>query len=254
MTIPHGINQSGDVVGEFEDINGAHAFIRLNNGKFSPPLTDPNDSVGETFGFDLNESAFVGFYIDLTTFASHSFLFTEQAFTDLDIVGAASTQVSGLNSAGDFCGAVDPGSGVTEAFVNIASQLTEFAIPGASYTAANAINDFDTATGPYQLGDTNNHGFVRYAAGNLTYPIDYPGATSTNPRGINNNGLIVGSYIDTQSVQRAFVFRPPDRFVSCTYPGSTYTTFEDINDWGQICGQYKDADGQRHAFIARINH
>lgn len=253
MTIPHGIDQHGNIAGEFEDINGAHAFIRLKNGHFSPPLNHPDDMDGETFGFDTNGSAIVGFYIDLTTFASHSFLFTGQTFTSLDIVGATSTQVLGLNSPGDFCGALDDGSGMMIAFVNFAAQLTEFAIPGASFTSANAINDLDSATGVYQLGDTNNHCFVRDAAGNLTYPIDYPGATSTTTRGINSNGLIVGSYIDTESVQHGFVFRPPDRFVSCTYPGSTYTTFEGINDRGQICGQYKDTEGQRHAFIARIN-
>ena len=252
MTIAHGINQHGDVAGEFTDINGAHAFIRFRNGAFSQPITDPNDSEGETFGADLNCSAVVGYYFDLTNFVFHSFLYAQRTFTSLDIAGAPSTAVLGLNSAGDYSGQVDDGSGVTQGFVNIAGQLTEFAIPGASFTSGNAINDLGSVVGVYELGDTNNHGYIRDASGGFTYPIDYPGATSTILRGINSSGWIVGSYIDTQLVQHGLLFRPPNSFVSYTYPDSTFTTLEGINDRGQICGQYKDTFGQRHAFIGRL--
>lgn len=252
LTIPQGINQRGDVAGEFTDITGAHAFIRFWNGTFSPPITHPDDSDGETFGADINRSALVGYYFDLTNFIFHSFLFANQTFTSLDIDGATSTTVLGLNSAGDYCGSFDDGSGVMQGFVNMAAQLAEFAIPGASFTSANAINDRGSAAGVYQLGDTNNHGFVRDASENFTYPIDYPGTTSTILRGINGRGWIVGGYIDAQLVQHGFLFRPPNSFLSYTYPDSTFTTFEGINDRGLICGDYKDNEGQRHAFIGRI--
>lgn len=253
LTIAHGVNQNGDVTGEFTDIAGAHAFIRFNNGTFSQPLTHPNDNQGETFGADLNRTELVGYYFDLTNFVFHSFLYTGQSFTSLDVAGATSTAVLGLNSAGDYSGQVDDGSGVTHALVNSAGQLTEFAIPGASFTSANAISNVGSVAGVYQLGDGKTHGFVRDASGNFTYPIDYPGSTSTILRGINRSGWIVGSYVDTQLVQHGFLFRSPDRFVSYTYPGSTLTSLEGINDRGQACGQYKDTAGQRHAFVARMH-
>ena len=135
-------------------------------------------------------------------------------FFSLDIDGAPSTTVLGLNAAGDYCGAFDDGSGVMQGFVNIDGQLTTFAIPGASFTSANAINERASATGVYQLGDTNNHGFVRDGAGNVAAPIDYPGATSTILRGINKRGWIAGGYIDAQLVQHGFVFHAPNTFLS----------------------------------------
>src|SRR5438093_678760 len=60
LTIAHGINQYGDVVGEFTNITGAHGFIRFRDGTFSPPITHPDDPDGETFGFDINRSTLVG--------------------------------------------------------------------------------------------------------------------------------------------------------------------------------------------------
>jgi hypothetical protein len=252
LTIAHGINQHGDVAGEFDDINGSHAFIRYRNGAFSQPITDPNDNEGETFGTDLNRSALAGYYFDLTNFVFHSFLYAQGAFTSLDIAGAPSTAVLGLNSAGDYSGQVDDASGATQGFVNIAGQLFEFAIAGASFTAANAINDLGSAVGVYELGDANNHGYLRDVSGRFTFPIDYPGATSTILRGINSRGWIVGSYIDAQLVQHGFLFRPPNSYLSYTYRDSILTSIEGINDQGQICGQYKDTFGQRHAFIGRI--
>ncbi len=249
LTIPHGIDQKGDVAGEFGDITGAHGFIRYRDGSFSPPITDPNDQDGETFALDLNRKAVVGFFFDVTTFTSHSFVLVNGNFIGLDLPGAVSTQVIGLNSMNDYCGSFDDVSGVTEAFVSIAGHVEEFAIPGATLTTANAINDQSSVVGIYEVGDTNNHGFIRDSSGDFVFPIDYPGATSTTTRGINSDGWIVGSYLDTQSVQRGFLFQPPNSFVSFTYPDSTLTSLEGINDQAKICGQYKDAAGQRHGFI-----
>lgn len=252
LTIPHGINQRGDVAGEFTDITGAHGFVRYREGTFSPPITHPNDRDGETFTFDLNRKAVVGLFFDLTTFTSHSFVFVHGDFVDLDMPGAVSTQVIGLNWSNDYCGSFDDDSGVTRAFASIAGNLEELEIPGATLTTANAINDLGAITGIYQLGSTNNRGFVRDSSGTFTFPIDYPGATSTTTRGINSDGSVVGSYIDPQAVQHGFLFRPPNSFVSYTYPASTLTSLEGINDHDQICGQYKDADGQRHGFILKL--
>ena len=89
--------------------------IRFKNGTFSPPLTDPNDSQGQTAGADINGSSLVGYYFDLTDLVFHSFLYTEQIFTSLNgIAGATSTTVLSLNSASEYSGQVNDGSGVTQ--------------------------------------------------------------------------------------------------------------------------------------------
>lgn len=250
-TIAFGIDQKGDVTGGFTDSTSSYAYIRYKNGTFSPPLTDPNDSQGQTAGTDFNGSELVGNYYDPTN-GFHSFLYTEGMFTSLDPVGATSTAVNGVNSAGDYSGWVNYGSWVTQGFINSAGQLTEFAIPGASFTSANAISTLGSVAGVYQLTTGAIHGFVRDVSGNLTYPIDYPSGTYTIPRGINSSGWIAGSYVDAQLVQHGFLFRPPDAFISYTYPGSTSTSLEGINDRGQTCGQFIDTAGLQHAFIARL--
>jgi hypothetical protein len=250
LTIPHGINQRGDVAGEFSDVTGVHGFVRYQYGTFSAPITDPNDPGGESFAFDLNRAAVVGLCVDLTDFSTHSFALVHGGFIDIDVPGSVSTTALGLNLAGDYCGSFDDGSGVMQAFVKIGRTLEEFQVAGAIFTSANAINDLRSTAGVYQLGDGNTYGFVRDSAGNVTF-IDYPGTTATILRGINNSGIVVGGEVDSHLVQHGFVFRPPDKFLSYTYPDSTFTTFEGVNDRNQICGQYKDADGQRHGFILR---
>lgn len=251
-TIAHGINQHGDVTGEFVGSNGIQAFVRNRNGNFSAPITHPDDMDGETFGIDINRSTLLGYYYDLTNFVFHSFGLTGGTFTSLDIPGAVSTAAIGLNSGGNYCGQVDYGSGVFEGFVITGGQVTTFVPQGATFTAATALNDLDLVAGVYQAGTTSNHGFTRDATGSFTYPVDYPGATSTTLRGINSHGWIVGSYNRADLVVHGFALFPPNTFISYDFPGSIFTTLEAVNDRGQICGQYKDVDGQRHAFIGRI--
>jgi probable HAF family extracellular repeat protein len=74
------------------------------------------------------------------------------------------------------------------------------------------------------------------------------GVTSTNPRQINNNGVVAGGYIDSTGIQHGFVL-DGKKLTSFDYPGSVaVTTAEGINDDGQVAGLYTDSAGNRHAF------
>jgi probable HAF family extracellular repeat protein len=75
------------------------------------------------------------------------------------------------------------------------------------------------------------------------------GATSTNPRQINNTGVIAGGYIDSTGIQHGFVL-DGKKLTSFDAPNSVgVTTAEGINDAGQVSGLYTDASGNRHAFL-----
>jgi len=74
-------------------------------------------------------------------------------------------------------------------------------------------------------------------------------AEGTFPTGINNNGQIVGYYVDSSGIDHGFL-----------YSGGTYTTLNDpsgskgtvaagINDQGQIVGHYADSSNGLHAFL-----
>ena len=79
------------------------------------------------------------------------------------------------------------------------------------------------------------------------------GVTSTNPRQINNNGVVAGGYIDSTGIQHGFVL-DGRKLTSFDAPGSVgVTTAEGINDAGQVSGLYTDSSANRHAFLYDVS-
>jgi hypothetical protein len=88
-----------------------------------------------------------------------------------------------------------------------------------------------------------------YSGGSLT-SFDYPGASLTEAYGINDSGVVVGSYIPTGS----------GIYYSYTQNGTTYTTLNvpgattlsealGINSAGTVVGAYIGADSKVHGYI-----
>jgi len=78
--------------------------------------------------------------------------------------------------------------------------------------------------------------------------------TSTNPRQINNNGVVAGGYIGSDGIQHGFVL-DGDNFTSFDHPKAVggVTTAEGINDSGQVSGLYTDSGGNRHGFLYDVS-
>src|SRR5215471_5507739 len=56
-TFPQKINERGDVVGIYDDARGAsRGFVQFNDGSFSAPIVDPNDTADFTEGRGINNS------------------------------------------------------------------------------------------------------------------------------------------------------------------------------------------------------
>jgi probable HAF family extracellular repeat protein len=76
---------------------------------------------------------------------------------------------------------------------------------------------------------------------------------STNPRQINNNGVVAGGYIGSDSVQHGFVL-DGNKLTSFDHPDAVgVTTAEGINDKGQVSGLYQDTSGNRHGFLYEVS-
>jgi hypothetical protein len=75
------------------------------------------------------------------------------------------------------------------------------AAPGVT-TLALDINDRGTAVGYYGL--TEAHGFARRPTGTVT-TIDVPGASNTFVYGTNDDGQVVGSYVDADGREHSFL-------------------------------------------------
>jgi hypothetical protein len=97
------------------------------------------------------------------------------------------------------------------------------------------------------------HGFFRDADNTLTYPIDPPGSVSTLIWGINDKGVVVGSY-STDTAAYAFVLKLTHSLISYVYPDpeASSVAFRGINNSRTITGSYHDdANFTFHSFIAQ---
>ena len=91
------------------------------------------------------------------------------------------------------------------------------------------------------------------AAQEVTFEImasfDYPGAVGTAASGINDEGIVVGTFVNELNQTQSFV-----RFADGTfsdpiiYPGSESTYLSDLNNTGTMCGSYL-LDGRYHGFF-----
>jgi len=88
---------------------------------------------------------------------------------------------------------------------------------------------------------------IAYEYANLAYP----GAISSSPNGINNNNVIVGSYLDQASVLHGYVYRN-GKYTKIDFPGASATEVLGINDDGDIVGAYQlPGPLNEHGFLRR---
>jgi probable HAF family extracellular repeat protein len=101
-TQPFGINNRGQIVGEYADAEGrSHGFL-LDNGVFT--AIDVPDSAS-TVATDIDDSGRIVGYSTDAAGAFHGFLRdTGGGFTSIDVSGAAQTQVSAINNRGQSIG------------------------------------------------------------------------------------------------------------------------------------------------------
>ena len=92
------------------------------------------------------------------------------------------------------------------------------------------------------------HGFLLDKHGSLT-TIDVPGASSTQPLGINPRGDISGMY-SAGGTTHGFLLDKDGSFTSIDVPGASSTAAQGINPQGDIVGTYS-AGGITHGFLAR---
>jgi hypothetical protein len=254
-TLPQKINERGDVVGEFIDLNGVtRGFVRFSDGTFSQPIVDPNDAVGFTEGRGINNSRTVVGDYAVSDGTIHSFFWSNGTFTQYDIPGAVETNVLSINEPGDICGSVAPDTiGAFQGFIGRGGTITSFGVPGAAFTHANEINNNETlVVGYYSDAAQILHGFYRDPNGALHFPIDPPGSVGTILFGVDNQNRVVGRYADSAGVTHGLFFLPPNNFFTFDFPGSTFTSLNGITSEGIICGRFTDGSGIGHGFLARV--
>ena len=226
-TIPSGINDRRQIVGYYAFFAGAdqrrHGFSLID----SVFRTIDVPGALHTWARGINnQGTIVGSYQDVVTGRLSGFRLDGEVFTPIDVGGAVATEVMGINDRGDVVGVYNASRG----FMMRGAVITLIDYPDAAFTIATGINNHGDVVGYYYVegwhgfhwrdgafstfdepeetnsfflhgindagrivgGYDNRYGFILKKE-QLT-DVAIPGALRTTPQGINNRGLIVGTF------------------------------------------------------------
>lgn len=251
FTIPYGENDAGVITGTyFTPFGNSYGFVRSPDGTITTPAP-PVNAVATTLTDVNNAGIATGAFV--AKFANHSATYNiaADAWTMLpDIMGTVGGIAVSINNAnlvvGEAIGGYDMQgnpSGVHAYFYGN-SGYTFFDAPGADIAFAGTIpediNDAGTVVGFYSPTGRNGllSGFVRDSSGAYT-TVDYPGADSTFFEGINNQGIVAGSY-DVGGVSHSFLWSAGNGFTNFDVPNGLNTELWGIDNYGHVVGNYID--------------
>jgi hypothetical protein len=124
-------------------------------------------------------------------------------FSNVKAKGASETDTYAVNNAGEIAGDYVDSAGTQHGMILNGSKLTTIDGPsGSTVPALYGLNNSETGVGWYLDSSAVPTGFM-YSNGVMT-TVAYPGATATEPNGINDNGWIVGSYFDKNNDEYGF--------------------------------------------------
>ncbi|MCU1221712.1 MAG: extracellular repeat protein, family [Candidatus Angelobacter sp.] len=215
--------------------------------------TIPSPAGTTTTPTDLNDNgAIVGFLGSGSgaTFHITGFLFSGGKFTHFRFPGSADTFPRDINKNGVIVGSFDVTGGRGQRAFRVQSgTFSEVKIPGFpnAPAVAQGINDLGDIVGQFNRNGSDV-GFLLHQ-GKLTV-ISFPGATSgTFPTSINNQGVIVGTYLvaEQRSGSQGFMWKN-GAFTNIQFPGAAATFPTKINDHGDIVGTYVDSSQFEHGF------
>ena len=243
LTIGIGINVEGAVVGFYLNQNDVFlSFLRNPDGSFErwrdPGQCETSPSTGCYGAGALSINVFgmvSGGYEDSSgNFVTHGLVRNPQGkLTPYTVPGAGTGPYQGtwcpacatpINLFGAIASYYIDASNVVHGYLRSPfGTLTTFDVPdagpqgiGCYSDCAIGLNDWGAITGSYPDANNVYHGFLRSPDGRIT-SFDAPNAdrtpgddNGTYPYSINDAGVIMGSYQDSNNVFHGFVLLPDD--------------------------------------------
>jgi probable HAF family extracellular repeat protein len=166
----------------------------------------------------------------------HGFRYEKGVFAEITFPGATSTGVFGINTAGDMVG----GYGLGGPLFRLPSRGSSGSL-GRSPSSAVALAEINKNGVPV-------YGWV-YSGGAYT-SINPPGSIATYPAGINNSGVVVGTFVDAANRQHGFTYHG-GVFRQIDHPNAAWTTADGINDKNEIVGTYESTNGFSSGYTAK---
>ncbi|MDH4109041.1 MAG: hypothetical protein OEW35_12020 [Gammaproteobacteria bacterium] len=253
VTSATGINSRGDIVGQYRQGAGPtsvlHGFLLDRHGQYAS-IDHPGAVATNAWGIG-STGAIAGDYRVTSADPILGFVLSDGNWTTIDCeptLGAVHTFAFGVNASGEVAGEYKlsgvPLQAPGRAFLYRDGECIDITPPvaggGASVAVAWAISDAGDTVGYYNSGGVL-HGWVRDRHGAYSM-LDHPDGASTNLRGVNASGEIVGLYRDTASVSHGFHRDGDGAFTTLDYPAAAVQRALGVNARGDVVGDYSGAD------------
>lgn len=268
-----GINDNGEIVGEYAPLNPPQVHGFLDVGGVFDTFDVPGAADTAVAGINDNREI-VGAFSDCdvtgTICTGHSFLDVGGVFTTIDFQGInGGTLVSGISNIGEIVGLYTAFERITSpfgqfpcvrtahscwthGFLDVDTVLTTFDHPDAFETLLNGVNANGEIVGTWRPQCACPFApFLPFLAdGHSFTPINVPGAVNAVAYAINDNGDIVGSFVDANFNEHGFV-DVGGVFTTLDVPGAFFTEARGINRDGTIVGNTNNLlTGNEEGFIA----
>jgi uncharacterized membrane protein len=166
-------------------------------------------------------------------------------FTKANVPGAQQTEPFGINNAGVMVGEYVDSSGVQHAYILNGKKLTKLDHPNAetgSTWASNLNPDGPVSVVGYYVSSRTGQvlGFL-YKNGKYTDIPGPSGAVYALGFGINDNGAIVGAYVDSAGSAHGFLLAGK-KYTTLNVPGASGTAAHGINKSGKIVVTWEDSN------------
>ncbi|HLJ26679.1 MAG TPA: hypothetical protein VKY85_08210 [Candidatus Angelobacter sp.] len=215
-----------------------------------------------TFASGINNSGkVVGSFTDSAgIFHGYSDDVDNDAFRQIDFPGSTSTLGANTNNRGNIVGSYGDANSQFHGFLLRHGVFSTIDFPSAILTSSAAINDRRMIVGAYGTADSSTHGYLLDENGFTT--LDDPdegiltGAngpfTITNVLGINDRGIVVGQFFDSNFNSHGFLFSDGS-FQTIDFPGAASTFPVGLNNEAVIVGGYLDSQFVEHGYIQEKN-
>ena len=162
LTEAAGINDIGQIVGDYRDKDGFFHGFMYENGTYTK-IDVPFISSADTGALGINN---LGEVVGCYSLCSRGFRYDSESldFTQIDVPGAVLTQATDINDAGQIVGIYSMDGVTVQGFLHDGGGFALIDVPGSILTSLSGINNAGQIVGRYVIeddaGNFEDHAFV----------------------------------------------------------------------------------------------